>query len=112
MICIRSVWRSAVAEDNTFDRIYRIVSEIPYGQVASYGQIASLAGNRRWSRVVGYALNALPSDSELPCHRVVNREGRLAPGFVQQQELLEAEGVEVEDGYVDMMKYGWKKMVF
>ncbi len=101
-----------MAAANTFDKIYEVVKEIPYGQVASYGQIAALAGNRRWSRVVGYALHDVPANSTLPCHRVVNREGRLAPGFVQQQAMLEAEGVEVEDGYVDMKKYGWKKMVF
>ena len=92
--------------------VYEIVRRIPKGRVATYGQVAYLAGNPRASRAVGYALHRNPFPGEIPCHRVVNREGRLAPGFAFggpgiQQELLEAEGVAVQDGYVDLTKYCW-----
>ena len=99
---------------NTFEIIYEIVRQIPYGQVASYGQIAALAGNKRLSRVVGYALHVSP-DPAIPCHRVVNRLGEVSPAFVsngvnRQVALLEAEGVHFRDGRVDMEQYQWKKM--
>ena len=90
---------------NFYQSVYEIVRRIPKGRVATYGQVAYLAGNPRASRAVGYALHRNP-------FRVVNREGRLAPGFAFggpgiQQELLEAEGVAVQDGYVDLTKYCW-----
>lgn len=102
---------------NSFDRIYEVIAQIPQGCVASYGQIAELAGNRRWARVVGYALHAVSAESHLPCHRVVTKEGRVSPAFGKgicnrQTELLKAEGVEFIDGYVDMKKYQWKRRVF
>ena len=97
--------------------IYDVIRQIPYGKVASYGQVAALAGNRRWSRVVGYALHAVPADSNLPCHRVVTKEGKVSAAFGsgvenRQTELLKAEGVEFVDGHVDMKKYQWRKIVF
>jgi len=97
----------------TFERIYEVVCQIPKGTVATYGQVAFLAGNPRWARVVGYALHQNPRPGEIPCHRVVNREGRVAPAFAfggehVQRELLEAEGVVFEaDGHVDLSVYGW-----
>lgn len=100
-------------QQSFFDRVYEQVRLIPAGRVASYGQIAALAGNPRAPRVVGYALHVNPFPGEIPCHRVVNREGRLAPAFAfggmdEQRLLLLAEGVEVsESGYVDMKKYRW-----
>ena len=102
---------------NSFDVIYDVIRQIPYGKVASYGQVAALAGNRRWSRVVGYALHAVPADSNLPCHRVVTKEGKVSAAFGsgvenRQTELLKAEGVEFVDGHVDMKKYQWRKIVF
>lgn len=102
---------------NSFDMIYDVIRQIPYGKVASYGQVAALAGNRRWSRVVGYALHAVPADSNLPCHRVVTKEGKVSAAFGsgvenRQTELLKAEGVEFVDGHVDMKKYQWRKIVF
>ena len=63
----------------TFEKIYNVVKNIPRGKVATYGQIAQLAGNRKWSRVVGYALHNNPYPNEIPCYRVVNRFGSLAP---------------------------------
>ena len=95
-----------------YDRVYEAVCRIPKGKVATYGQIAMLAGSPRASRVVGYALHVNPKPGVNPCHRVVNREGRLAPSFAfggtdAQQRLLEGEGVSVQDGYVDLRRFGW-----
>ena len=97
----------------TFEKIYDVVCQIPRGKVATYGQVALLAGNPRWARVVGYALHANPAPGRIPCHRVVNREGRVAPAFAfggsdVQRQLLEEEGVVFEeDGTVDLSVYGW-----
>lgn len=96
---------------NTFEKIYAVVKTIPKGKVATYGQVAFLAGNPRWARVVGYALHHNPDPSTIPCHRVVNREGKVAPGFVfggsdVQRQLLEAEGIVFEpDGTIDLEKF-------
>lgn len=96
---------------NTFERIYEVVRSIPEGKVMTYGQVALLAGNPRWARVVGYALHVNPQPGVIPCHRVVNREGRVAPGFAfggtdVQRQLLEGEGVSfLENGLVDMEKH-------
>ena len=96
---------------NTFEKIYEVVKSIPEGKVATYGQVALLAGNPRWARVVGYALHVNPYPGIIPCHRVVNREGGVAPGFAfggedVQRQLLEAEGVVFEsNGRIDLMKY-------
>jgi len=96
---------------NTFEKIYEVVKSIPEGKVATYGQVALLAGNPRWARVVGYALHVNPYPGIIPCHRVVNREGGVAPGFAfggedVQRQLLEAEGVVFEpDGRIDLEKY-------
>lgn len=102
---------------NTFDQVYSIVTQIPYGQVATYGQIAKLAGNKNLSRVVGYALHANPDPDTIPCYRVVNRFGQVSSAFAfggenQQIRLLENEGIFVKNGRVDLSKYGWKKDVF
>ncbi len=97
-----------------FEKIYEVVCKIPKGKVATYGQVALLAGNPRWSRVVGYALHSNPSPGVIPCHRVVNREGKVAPAFafggeLVQRQLLEAEGICFkEDGSVDLKIYGWR----
>ncbi|MCC8139818.1 MAG: MGMT family protein [Lachnospiraceae bacterium] len=98
---------------NTYDRIYEVVKQIPRGCVASYGQVAALAGNRRWARVVGYALHANPDPDHIPCYRVVTKEGRVSKAFVfggvnEQIRLLEEDGIELEDGVVDMEKYQWE----
>ena len=99
---------------SVFERIYEVVKSIPKGNVATYGQVALLAGNPRWARVVGYALHSNPDPSTIPCHRVVNREGRVASGFVfggpnVQRHLLEGEGIISEkDGTVDLEKYAIK----
>lgn len=64
--------RDAV-EQSAFEKIYEVVRQIPYGQVATYGQVAALAGNNRWARVVGYALHANPDPDHIPCYRVSTR---------------------------------------
>ncbi len=96
-----------------FERIYNVVSQVPKGKVATYGQIALLAGNPRWARVVGYALHVNPNPDIIPCHRIVNRNGRLAPTFAfggenAQRQLLESEGVTfTPDGFVDLKAHQW-----
>lgn len=89
-----------------FEQIYAVVAKIPRGKVASYGQVARLAGNPRWSRVVGYALHVNPDPANIPCYRVVNRLGEVSEAFAfgganRQVELLIADGVEFDrDGRV------------
>lgn len=78
--------------------IYNIVGQIPCGRVLTYGDIARLAGYPRLSRQVGHLLSTVSPSLHLPCHRVVNAAGRLAPHWPEQQRLLEAEGVKVEPG--------------
>lgn len=95
-----------------FDKIYDVVRQIPKGRVATYGQIAALAGNPRWARVVGYALHVNPDPNTIPCYRVVNREGAVSKAFAfggenMQILLLREEGVEVTDGKVDLKIYQW-----
>lgn len=97
---------------NSYEKIYEAVKQIPYGKVASYGQIAALAGNRRWSRVVGYALHVNPDEQNIPCYRVVTKDGFPSKAFVfggenKQIQLLMAEGIQFVDGHVDMEKYSW-----
>ncbi len=89
-----------------------VVKQIPYGKVATYGQVAALAGNPGWARVVGYALHVNPDPDHIPCFRVVNREGRPSSAFAfgggnRQKELLEADGIVFVDGHVDMERFQW-----
>ena len=100
--------------DSPAKRIYEAVKHIPYGSVATYSQIAREAGNEKMARAVGNALHKNPDPGNIPCHRVVNAKGELAGEFAfgglgRQKELLEAEGVKVIDGRVDLQKYQWKK---
>ena len=98
---------------HTFDVFYRVVRQIPAGKVATYGQIARLAGMPRSARLVGYAMAAC-QDPSVPCHRVVDRFGgtktafdTFAPGT--QRALLEAEGVPFRpDGTVDLARCQWQ----
>ena len=97
-----------------YDKVYEQVKKIPYGKVATYGQIAVLCGSPRASRAVGYALHFNPDPQNIPCYRVVNREGKLAPAFAfggidEQRARLCAEGVRVVDYTVDLAVYGMKK---
>ncbi|MBO5457425.1 MAG: MGMT family protein [Clostridia bacterium] len=96
---------------NFFEKVYEAVKKIPKGKVATYGQIAHAVGAPRAARQVGWALHVNPAPGIIPCHRVVNRMGRLAPAFAfggekTQASLLRAEGVEVSEEYiVDLTKY-------
>ena len=99
--------------DSPAKRIYEAVKKIPYGHVATYGQIAELAGDKKMARAVGNALHHNPDPDSIPCYRVVNAKGELAGEFAfggqwKKGELLMEEGVEVVDGRVDLARYGWK----
>ena len=93
------------------DLIYEILSaveEIPYGCVATYGQIARLIGRDNNYRLVGKVLSMSEYYGEYPCHRVVNHQGRTAPGWYEQPQLLKQEGVTFKkENYVDMKKHQW-----
>lgn len=96
--------------DSPTKRIYEALKRIPYGHVATYAQIAEMAGDRKMARTVGNALHKNPDPDGIPCYRVVNARGELAGEFAfggawKQGELLQAEGVEVVDGRVDLDKY-------
>ena len=97
--------------DSPTKRIYEVVKRIPKGKVATYGKVAEMAGNKKMSRAVGNALHKNPDPENIPCFRVVNSKGELAPEFAfggmgEQRKLLEAEGIEVKDNKVDLSKYG------
>ncbi|MCI8343028.1 MAG: MGMT family protein [Clostridia bacterium] len=98
---------------NFYESVYEYLKSVPKGKVVTYGMIAAAIGCPRASRQVGNALHRNPQPVVIPCHRVVNREGRLAPAFAfggeqVQAELLRGEGVEVINGCVDLSKYIWK----
>lgn len=98
----------------TFQKIYEVAGHIPEGFVATYGQVAAMAGNPRWARVVGYALHVLPDPAFVPWHRVVAKDGRISTasdinGESLQEALLRSEGVTFTlDGRVDLQKHLWK----
>lgn len=102
-----------LVSDSPTKRIYEAVRHIPYGHVATYSQIAEMAGDRRMARAVGNALHKNPDPDGIPCFRVVNSKGELAGEFAfggagAQARLLEEEGVEVVDGKVDLSRYQMK----
>ena len=100
--------RNKVLTDNLAYEVLSVVSEIPEGNVATYGQIARLIGRPRNSRLVGKILSNAEYYGEYPCHRVVNHSGRLVPGWQEQGALLLREGVQLKDEYhVDLMQYQW-----
>ena len=97
--------------DSQTKRIYEAVKRIPQGHVATYGKVAEMAGNPKMSRAVGNALHKNPDPEHIPCFRVVNSKGELAGAFAfggggAQANLLEADGVDVVNGKVDLKKYG------
>lgn len=97
--------------DGFYQRVYDACMQIPKGKVATYGQLAAMAGNPRMARQVGWALHRNPKPGVIPCHRVVNRKGSLSGAFAfggpdVQRDLLIAEGVEVSaDGFVNLEKH-------
>ena len=103
-----------LVSDSPAKRIYEAVKKIPYGRVATYSQIAELAGDRKMARAVGNALHKNPDPDGIPCFRVVNAKGELAGEFAfggsgAQAKLLRAEGVEIIDGRVDLSRFQWKR---
>ena len=98
----------------SYPRIYAVVRRIPHGRVATYGQVAALAGLAGRARQVGYALHALPEGSPLPWHRVINARGEISPraepgweGY--QRHLLEEEDVDFDlAGRTDLERFGWQ----
>lgn len=105
----------AAGPSGTYQRIYAVVRRIPRGRVATYGQVAALAGFPRQPRLAGYALHALREASAVPWHRVLNAQGRLSllragsgAGLTQRLR-LEQEGVRFKpSGRVDLKVYGWR----
>jgi methylated-DNA-protein-cysteine methyltransferase-like protein len=100
--------------DSGYRRIYRVVRRIPVGKVATYGQIAMLAGIPRQPRQVGYALHALPEGSDVPWQRVINAKGEVSPRSVPgvehlQRAVLESEGIVFDGrGRVDLARHQWR----
>lgn len=97
--------------DSPSKRIYEAVKRIPSGHVATYSQVAEMAGNKKMARAVGNALHRNPEPSEIPCYRVVNAKGYCSGNFAfggpdAQAKLLREDGIEVIDGRVDLEKYG------
>jgi len=109
------VTRRASAVSDSYGRIYAVVRRIPRGRVATYGQVALLAGLPRQPRLVGYAMHALPNGTDLPWHRVINAQGRVSArsgddaGGLRQRVLLEAEGLRFDAaGRISLARHGWK----
>jgi methylated-DNA-protein-cysteine methyltransferase-like protein len=100
--------------DSSYGKIYRIVARIPRSRVATYGQVAALAGLSGHARQVGYALHALPGDTKLPWQRVVNARGEISlrsgsDNHLLQRILLEEEGVRFgPTGRIDLLKHRWR----
>lgn len=100
-----------IVTDSPTKRIYEAVKKIPAGKVATYGQVAAMAGNPKMSRAVGNALHKNPDPENIPCLRVVNSKGELSGAFAfggenEQKKRLEADGIKVEDGRVELSQYG------
>ncbi|HEX3578280.1 MAG TPA: methylated-DNA--[protein]-cysteine S-methyltransferase [Thermoanaerobaculia bacterium] len=99
---------------DSYSRIYKTVKRIPRGRVATYVQIATLAGLDGHARQVGYALHSLPDEIHIPWHRVINAKGEISPrsagdSHELQRMLLEEEGVVFSlDGKVSLAQFGWK----
>ena len=99
---------SSILDEDLLYLIYSIVEEIPEGKVATYGQIARLAGIPKNSRLVGKALKYSSLYGDFPCHRLVNYNGRLVPGWDEQIVLLQSEGITFKDNlHVDLKKHLW-----
>lgn len=100
--------------DSPTKRIYEAVKKIPKGKVATYADVAEMAGDRKMARAVGNALHKNPDPSTIPCHRVVNSKGELAGEYAfggawKQGQILQSEGVEIVENRVNLEKYGFRK---
>ena len=103
-----------MSHSQKYCQFYAIVNQIPFGKVATYGQIATLAGSPGQARQVGYALNSLPENHDVPWQRVINAKGCISPRANPifediQQQILESEGVAFDvKGRIDLSIYQWK----
>ena len=97
-----------------YPKIYEVVKLIPYGKVATYGQVADLAGLMGKPRVVGYALYRVTSTTDIPWHRVINAKGEVSRSSLRdgnddlQQLLLQEEGITFTKGKIDLRQYRWQ----
>ena len=95
-------------------RVIKIIQKIPVGRVATYGQIASLAGNNKAARQISRILHSSSGKYDLPWHRVINSQGRISlrsgDGFEMQKAILESEGIQVIEDKIDLAKFQWKNM--
>lgn len=100
-----------------FDRVYLVVAEIPQGRVTTYGHIAKFLGTGRSARMVGYALNAVAGRNNLPCHRVVNRNGVLSgrhhfiPLGSMEKKLIKEKIIFINDEQIELEKFLWDPMI-
>lgn len=100
--------RQGVINDELIMRVLSVADAVPYGCVSTYGQIAKLIGMEKNARMVGRILSMADRYGDHPCHRVVSSSGRTVPGWAEQRELLEGEGVSFRrNGHVDMKKHLW-----
>lgn len=94
-----------------YEKMYEVTRLIPLGRVATYGQVAFLAGFPRGARLAGRAMSDDPGGTDVPFHRVVNSQGSCAPGFTEQRPMLESEGVVfTPSGKVDMKRHLWRPL--
>ena len=112
MALLKTFNRKDVGKLNTQEKIWHVVSCIPRGKVATYGQVARLAGLPGYARYVGYTMKTLPSGSKMPWFRVVNSKGQLSfpkhsGQYRAQQEKLEAEGIVFSEGKFCLQTYQW-----
>jgi methylated-DNA-protein-cysteine methyltransferase-like protein len=95
--------------EKTKEAVWQIVYAIPRGQVATYGQVARIAGMPQQSRLVGRILSGLPKGTKIPWHRVINSQGKISnPNPARQAELLADEGVILLNGRVSLASYQWQ----
>ena len=100
-------------ETSKEDKIYTVMANIPFGYVASYGQVAAMAGLASNARLVGRLLKLMPKDSVIPWHRVINSQGKISfpegsPQYLKQHQLLQSEGIIFKNGKVNMRIYRWQ----
>lgn len=95
------------------EKFWQVVALIPEGSVATYGQVAELAGLPRMARAVGRTLSQLPKDTQLPWHRVINAQGKISfpidsPAYRKQRDRLESEGISLINGRIRLKDYQWQ----
>ena len=113
MLMTREVWEHITRPDQfERQRVFDLIRNIPRGKVMTYGDIAKKLGNKAWARAVGNVLHTNPDGAKIPCYKVVNHRGKLSSsyafgGMEMQKRRLEEDGIEVENGRVDLKKYGY-----